>query len=1810
MTMKTTHSIRFFPFCLCLLVGLVLWPLTQLDAQESTLFDLTVVGDFNGWNTESGNMVLIADHLWQADLSIPGASFEFKFTTPGWAQNYGVAGQPFTGIPQMGVGVLGSGNIQVNNPNPDLNTYRFTFNDQTGRFTVQLLGNLNSNLLRNASFETPGSNSSRARFWQNNVPNVHGGFQGSAVRAAWDDIDAPTGEAVGAILGTWAGSGSSGSIWQEVPIESRVTYEVSADFYAEGAPNEWTAAEQGMRLEFFDFSRQQVLAEEVVDLADVTSIWQRQAVNLRAPSGAHWARVTIYAQGVGAVGTFQFDDVVLEAVSASREQDFDDWFGADVDGSYLFGGWRMNRGRVVDTVDHDGFDTVLARSGLAASLAPPIEPTTPGGDVISAPVDGGIGVISLYYRHGYFGDPVETPDEPVNFRVQIREFEEDEWNTVATVEDAFNTEHFRLDAYVMDFAARYIRIQHMGGSTNRLIIDDVLIGLPEDAGEPRRVMNFDTWTGAESDGCYTFDSWTICTGRVVSALAKSGLSAHIIGADGDPNYLQSPAFVGGYGAIQFSYRRGDVGPNTVGFVIEASTDEVNWHTLDSVSGIFETSWQDYSRYFYNPVPHFIRIRNVKEMLDAETGAVLLFETFDAGRTAPPGWTFSQIGDYSSAASYNSPPYSIAFNQNGSQVITPTFANPTNVTFMMKGQGIAAINSFVVEALIGGVWQEVQNFSGISNAKTFPSFPIPSTTTRLRFTYNKPGNGNLAFDDLLITGDPPPPDSTPQSLLLDDVVISRPVEFRTQNFNAWPTKNSYAGDSSHQFWTITGDHIVNAINAFEGQVARLRRASGVPDPVIQSHFFFDGIGAIEFKYRAWPNDVGVGMQVQVSSNGVDWVTLDTITSVPNDDYVTYGRLITENPQNWHYLRIVQHAGAAGRRLMVDNISVARPLPQPSISLLGSIEPERPYSDDVVDVLGFVVPRNGATDIELTAYYREGSSGSFTALPMALLDGTYRTTNGIPPKPFETVVEYYIEGTFRGPGDVVYSELWPIGGPAAPASYQIPRNRPGSVWINEVDYVHWFGADAEYIELAGAAGSDLSDWRIELVDATSTNPEIRDQYFIPADTILADYDDIGFGFFVFARPGVPEPPRDMLLTNQLSTLMGASQLWGIRLINELGQIEHAISLNGYGAGFEPVEAIDSDFWPPETNTVALTGTGSDVGDFQWLEVGPPTPGAPNVGQTFGDPPVLVVTPGLLQFDYLVGSFSPAAQSLVVSNAGAFAMSYTMATNRTWMSVTDSGSQTLQPGESHTHLVSVNTSNQLGNTSGSITVNAGSAAGSPFTVPVSLFQTNLPQALLAYSFDEAGTGPALNAGLAGSTANLTLAGGMQRTLSGLGASGAPGDRAMIFDQPTNVLSSAEAIPGLMGVPRLTVTGWLRTTATGDDHRLAGNRSGNHGFDFMLTDDYSRLSFISSAGGSPSVIESDVADWSTDTWTFFAVTFDQTDTSGEGLKFYIGNLTNALDLVSAHDATGLEPVGAAADIFQVGGDGSSAFAGRLDDIRVYTNAFDAMQLEALRQITVVRSAGAGDNTPPDIIQQPVSTSTDEFGQALFVVEATGNPAPTYQWRKNGTNIPGAMNNSLFFSSAQPSDAGTYDVVVENAVGQLVSQSVTLNVNFPPSFTAQPDDVYIYAGDQLLITAETVGYPPPRYRFTRNGTTVQNSFSPNYFRGSASVFETGTFQIIATNIMGTVSSANFTVRVLDPNALQFNLDNALTPTPSGIELRWESGKDRVFDVYWTTNLNNGFIPIATNLPAAPPTNVFTDSVYGTERQGFYTIRLREIDDE
>jgi len=112
------------------------------------------------------------------------------------------------------------------------------------------------------------------------------------------------------------------------------------------------------------------------------------------------------------------------------------------------------------------------------------------------------------------------------------------------------------------------------------------------------------------------------------------------------------------------------------------------------------------------------------------------------------------------------------------------------------------------------------------------------------------------------------------------------------------------------------------------------------------------------------------------------------------------------------------------------------------------------------------------------------------------------------------------------------------------------------------------------------------------------------------------------------------------------------------------------------------------------------------------------------------------------------------------------------------------------------------------------------------------------------------------------------------------------------------------------------------------------------------------------------------------------------------------------------------------------------LFSVRV-SNAVDSVTSQAAT-LTVVAP-----QSPPVITTQPGSVVAPVGGSASFAVAATGSGPISYQWQRNGNNIPGAVEASYTLNGVSAADNGAqFRVVVSNNQGNVVSGNAMLTVS------------------------------------------------------------------------------------------------------------------------------------------------------------------------
>ncbi len=293
----------------------------------------------------------------------------------------------------------------------------------------------------------------------------------------------------------------------------------------------------------------------------------------------------------------------------------------------------------------------------------------------------------------------------------------------------------------------------------------------------------------------------------------------------------------------------------------------------------------------------------------------------------------------------------------------------------------------------------------------------------------------------------------------------------------------------------------------------------------------------------------------------------------------------------------------------------------------------------------------------------------------------------------------------------------------------------------------------------------------------------------------------------------------------------------------------------------------------------------------------------------------------------------------------------------------------------------------------------------------------------------------------------------------------------------------------------------------------------------------------------------WADDEWGFITLTADGT--------------TATLYLNGAVATTRTAPVasyGTNAFKFNIGGGGifnasGDFFLGDIDEVAVFDKTLTAGRVLSL-YLTATGGVVAPFMVSDPPVQSPAGTvyTTTPF---TLTADVAGALPMSFQWRTNGTPIPGATSANYTKASATLSDAGNYDLVAINAYGAVTSSVVVVTVDpaVPPTIDVPPSSRLVYAGGNAQFTVAASGTSPLTYQWKHAGTNLPGATSVTLLVTNCTAAEAGAYTVGVSNVAGGLISSP---------AASLSL---ITPAPGSYEERAVSFKPLA---YWRLNESSG----------------------------------------
>jgi hypothetical protein len=193
----------------------------------------------------------------------------------------------------------------------------------------------------------------------------------------------------------------------------------------------------------------------------------------------------------------------------------------------------------------------------------------------------------------------------------------------------------------------------------------------------------------------------------------------------------------------------------------------------------------------------------------------------------------------------------------------------------------------------------------------------------------------------------------------------------------------------------------------------------------------------------------------------------------------------------------------------------------------------------------------------------------------------------------------------------------------------------------------------------------------------------------------------------------------------------------------------------------------------------------------------------------------------------------------------------------------------------------------------------------------------------------------------------------------------------------------------------------------------------------------------------------------------------------------------------------------------------------------------------------------PPVITDHPDSQTVCEGASVQFCVTATGTAPLSYQWKKDGGNIPGATTSCYTINPVSSGDAGNYTCVVSNPCDSVESNAAALTVNTASIITDHPDSQTVCEGASVQFCVTATGTAPLSYQWKKDGGNITGATSSCYTINPVSSGDAGNYTCVVTNPCGSVESNAATLIV--------NTAPVITQHPQNVAVFM--GQDAMFTV-------------------------------------------------
>jgi hypothetical protein len=182
-------------------------------------------------------------------------------------------------------------------------------------------------------------------------------------------------------------------------------------------------------------------------------------------------------------------------------------------------------------------------------------------------------------------------------------------------------------------------------------------------------------------------------------------------------------------------------------------------------------------------------------------------------------------------------------------------------------------------------------------------------------------------------------------------------------------------------------------------------------------------------------------------------------------------------------------------------------------------------------------------------------------------------------------------------------------------------------------------------------------------------------------------------------------------------------------------------------------------------------------------------------------------------------------------------------------------------------------------------------------------------------------------------------------------------------------------------------------------------------------------------------------------------------------------------------------------------------------------------------RSAGfSGDGGPATqaSVNQPYGIAVSASDN-LVIADRNNN-------RVRSVNLDGPQ--TLVLPGVSLNNAGSYSVIISNEWGSVTSSVATLAISSPPVVSTQPQSLRVTNGNSAAFSISAAGTGTLAYQWRKNGTnlsnvgTISGVGTANLAFSATSTNDSGSYTVVVTNTLGSLTSAVATLTVAWPPAI------------------------------------------------------------------------------